>query len=89
MNTLDKITETAKKLRRACKKIGHPNIVDLIVELNLDLADLKMELAENRADQQLGTGHRDVPQQAHKPAKAPAPDRSWTEQLKNPIRGLE
>lgn len=47
-DVLDKLIDTAKKLRKAVKKIDNAQVADLIVDLNLHLADLKVQLAESR-----------------------------------------
>lgn len=45
---LDKVLDTAKKLRKYAKKSGDPAFVNLITDLNLELADLRVQLAEAR-----------------------------------------
>ncbi len=57
---LDKVIDTAKKLRKAAKKIEDPDVKDLICELTLSLADLKMQVAEEREEKR-----------AHEPQEAP------------------
>jgi hypothetical protein len=47
---LEKVIDAAKKLRKLAKKIDNSDVQGLIVELNLSLADLKMQLAEMRAE---------------------------------------
>ncbi len=47
---LNKVLDTAKKLRRVAKKIGDVEAQNLIVDLNLNLADLKMEWTEMRLE---------------------------------------
>ena len=44
---LDKVMNTAKKLRKVAKKVD-AEVADLIVDLNLHLVDLKLEVAETR-----------------------------------------
>jgi len=45
---LDKVLETAKKLRKYAKKSADPAFVNLITDLNMELADLRVQLAEAR-----------------------------------------
>jgi hypothetical protein len=43
---LDKVIEIAKKLRKLAKKVDNQDVQSLIVDLNLSVADLKMQVAE-------------------------------------------
>ena len=45
MDSVDKIIDTAKKLRRYTKKVTDPAFANLVADLNMALADLKLELA--------------------------------------------
>ena len=45
---LDTVIDIAKKLRKSAKKTDDPQIQSLITDLNLSLADLKVELVEQR-----------------------------------------
>src|SRR5262245_22762320 len=44
-DSLDRIIDTAKKLRRFAKKTNDPAFLTLIADLTMDLADLKLQLA--------------------------------------------
>jgi hypothetical protein len=67
-DTLDKVIDIAKKLRKAAKKVTDPAFQSLITDLNLSLADLKVQMVEQRA-----SGQNKPPEApASKPA-APAP----------------
>jgi hypothetical protein len=44
-DTLDKVIETAKKLRRYTKKLPDPAFANLVADINMALADLKLQLA--------------------------------------------
>jgi|KBSSwiStaDraftv2_1062776.scaffolds.fasta_scaffold1144569_2 hypothetical protein len=46
---LDKVLETAKKLRKYAKKSADPAFVNLITDLNMELADLRVQLAQGRS----------------------------------------
>ncbi|HLU40625.1 MAG TPA: hypothetical protein VK081_14665 [Planctomycetota bacterium] len=46
---LDKVLDIAKKLRKAAKKVTDPSLQSLITDLNLSLADLRVQLVEQRA----------------------------------------
>src|SRR5262245_7704843 len=46
---LDKVLETAKKLRNYAKKSADPKFVNLIADLNMELADLRVHLAAGRS----------------------------------------
>ena len=46
-DALDKVMRAAKQLRNATKKVD-PKIAEIIVDLNLHLADLKLQLVEER-----------------------------------------
>lgn len=46
---LDRVIDIAKKLRKVAKKSGDQAIQELITDLNLSLADLKVQVAEQRA----------------------------------------
>ena len=45
---IDKITDIAKKLRKSAKKVTDPTLQELITDLSLSIADLRVELAEQR-----------------------------------------
>ena len=45
---IDKVTDIAKKLRKSAKKVNDPALQELITDLSLSLADLRVELAEQR-----------------------------------------
>ena len=45
---IDKITDIAKKLRKSAKKVNDPTLQELITDLSLSIADLRVELAEQR-----------------------------------------
>lgn len=45
---IDKVTDLAKKLRKSAKKVNDPTLQELITDLSLSLADLRVELAEQR-----------------------------------------
>ena len=45
-DSLDKVIDTAKKLRKFAKKVNDPAFVNLIADLNMALADLKMQLVD-------------------------------------------
>ncbi len=46
IDNLDKVIEIAKKLRKLAKKVDNQDVQSLIVDLNLSIADLKMQIAE-------------------------------------------
>jgi hypothetical protein len=48
-DTLDKVIDTAKKLRRFAKKVADPAFANLIADLHMNLADLKVQLADRGA----------------------------------------
>ncbi len=48
-NILNRVIDIAKKLRRVAKKSGDPGLQDLITDLSLGLADLKVQMAEQYA----------------------------------------
>lgn len=48
-DTLEKVIDIAKKLRRAAKKVADPTFQSLITDLSLSLADLKVQMVEQRA----------------------------------------
>jgi len=48
-DTLDKVIDTAKKLRKFAKKIADPAFANLIADLHMSLADLKVQLADRGA----------------------------------------
>ena len=50
-NSLDRVFEVAKKLRKFVKKGSSPELQVLVTDLNLHLADVKVELAEQLVDQ--------------------------------------
>lgn len=50
-NSLDRVFEVAKKLRKFVKKGSSPELQVLVTDLNLHLADVKVELAEQIVDQ--------------------------------------
>jgi len=50
-NSLDKVFEVAKKLRKFVKKGSSPEMQSLVTDLNLLLADVKVELVEQRLGQ--------------------------------------
>lgn len=63
---LDKAIDIAKKLRKLAKKSTDPDIQSLITDLNLNLADLKVQTVEQREAQQggqQGTQSQQGPQQ--------------------------
>jgi hypothetical protein len=60
-DTLDKVIDTAKKLRKFAKKVADPAFANLIADLTMSLADLKVQLAE-----------RGAPAPAAVPKQAPA-----------------
>ena len=45
---IDKVTDIAKKLRKTAKKVNDPTLQELITDLSLSIADLRVELAEQR-----------------------------------------
>ena len=45
---IDKVTDITKKLRRTAKKVNDPALQELITDLSLSVADLRVELAEQR-----------------------------------------
>jgi len=45
---IDRITDIAKKLRKSAKKVNDPTVQELITDLSLSIADLRVELAEQR-----------------------------------------
>jgi paraquat-inducible protein B len=45
---IDKITDIAKKLRKSAKKVNDAALQELITDLSLSVADLRVELAEQR-----------------------------------------
>jgi hypothetical protein len=45
MDSVDKIIETAKKLRKYSKKLADPAFANLVADINMALADLKLQLA--------------------------------------------
>jgi hypothetical protein len=47
-DTLDKVIDAAKKLRKYAKKSADPAFVNLIADLNMQLADLRVQLAERK-----------------------------------------
>lgn len=49
-DNLERVVETAKKLRKAAKKVADADIQNLILELSLHVADLKMQLVEMREE---------------------------------------
>ena len=51
-DSLDKVLDIAKKLRTLAKKTNDAKVQDLVTDLNLSLADLKVELVEERQQQQ-------------------------------------
>ena len=55
---LDKVIDIAKKLRKVAKKIEDPDIQSMVVDLNLTLADLKLQMAE-RHEEELRQRHGD------------------------------
>jgi hypothetical protein len=59
---LDKVIETAKKLRKAAKRIDDTETQNLIVDLNLSLADLKVQLLERDLEKQQQTPQSQSPQ---------------------------
>lgn len=50
-NSLDRVFEVAKKLRKFVKKGSSPELQVLVTDLNLHLADVKVEMAEQIVDQ--------------------------------------
>jgi len=48
-DTLDKVIDTAKKLRKFAKKVADPAFANLIADLHMSLADLKVQLADRGA----------------------------------------
>ena len=50
-DSLDKVLDIAKKLRTLAKKTNDAKVQDLVTDLNLSLADLKVELVEERQQQ--------------------------------------
>jgi hypothetical protein len=48
-DTLDKVIDTAKKLRKFAKKVADPAFANLIADLTMSLADLKVQLADRGA----------------------------------------
>jgi len=48
-DTLDKVIDTAKKLRKYAKKVADPAFANLIADLHMSLADLKVQLADRGA----------------------------------------
>lgn len=63
-DTLDKVIDTAKKLRRLAKKTNDPDIQSLVVDLNLSLADLKLEMVERAQEERQS---KQQPKAANKP----------------------
>ena len=45
---IEKVTDIAKKLRKTAKKVNDPTLNELITDLSLSVADLRVELAEQR-----------------------------------------
>jgi hypothetical protein len=45
---IDKVTDIAKKLRKSAKNVNDPVLQELITDLSLSLADLRVSLAEQR-----------------------------------------
>ena len=50
MDSVDKIIETAKKLRRYTKKVADPAFANLVADISMALADLKLQLAGLQAE---------------------------------------
>jgi hypothetical protein len=48
-DSLDKVIDTAKKLRKFAKKVADPAFANLIADLTMSLADLKVQLADRGA----------------------------------------
>lgn len=72
---LDKVIDIAKKLRKTAKKVTDPAVQTLITDLNLSLADLKVQVMEQRQAAQ-GTPaatSRAEPMPATPSPSAPAP----------------
>lgn len=59
---LETVLDIAKKLRKSAKKSNDPQIQSLITDLNLSLADLKVQLVEQQQ------AHLREQQQAHEPS---------------------
>jgi len=66
-DSLDKVIDTAKKLRKFAKKVSDPAFVNLIADLNLQRADLKLQLVDEQQ-----SGRRPAAPERHAPAPAPA-----------------
>ncbi len=47
-DSLDKVLDIAKRLRSLAKKTNDSKVQDLVTDLNLSLADLRVELIEQR-----------------------------------------
>ncbi|HEX6810830.1 MAG TPA: hypothetical protein VF384_04320 [Planctomycetota bacterium] len=45
---IDKVTDIARKLRKSAKKCNDPVLQELITDLSLSVADLRVQLAEQR-----------------------------------------
>lgn len=49
-DNLDRVIDIAKKLRKLAKKVDNQDVQSLIVDLNLCVADLKLQLVEQQEE---------------------------------------
>ena len=71
-DTLDKVIDTAKKLRKFAKKVADPAFANLIADLHMSLADLKVQLADRGAPAPAAAAPRSETQRSEPARSEPA-----------------